>query len=82
MSFYETAREERVYTPEWKKQLTRELLKPKRNIFPRRRILSPNVDFIWIMDLLDTQKLSRVNKNFKYILVVLDILLHRQDHLK
>ena len=73
MSVYETAREKRVNAPEWKKQLTQELLKPKRNIFPRRRIFSPNVDFIWTMDLLDTQKLSRVNKNFKYILVVLDI---------
>jgi hypothetical protein len=58
MSVYETARGKRVNAPEWKKQLTRELLKPKPSIFPRRRIFSPNVDSMWTMDLLDTQKLS------------------------
>ena len=73
MSVYETAREKRVNAPEWKRKLTRELLKPKRKVFPRRRIFSPNVDNLWTMDLLDIQKFSRVNKNFRYILVVVDV---------
>ena len=73
MSIYDTAKEKRVNAPAWKKQLSRELLKPKQKVFPRRRIFSPNVDNIWTMDLLDLQKLSRVNRNFKYILVVLDV---------
>ena len=73
MSVYETAREKRINAPEWKKQLTRELLKTKRNRFPRRRIFSPNVDYIWTMDLLDIHQYSHLNKGFNYILVVLDI---------
>ena len=73
MSIYDTAKEKRVNAPAWKKQLSRELLKPKQKVFPRRRIFSPNVDNIWTMDLLDLQKLSRVNRKFKYILVVLDV---------
>ena len=73
MSVYETAKEKRATAPTWKKELTKELLKPKRKRFPRRRIFSPNVDHIWTMDLLDIHQLSRQNKNYKYILVVLDI---------
>ena len=65
MSIFDTAEEKRVNAPAWKKHLSRELLKPKRKVFPRRRIFSPNVDDIWTMDLLDVQKLSRVNRNFK-----------------
>ena len=70
---YETAKRKRATAPAWKKQLTKELLKPKRKRFPRRRIFSPNVDSIWTMDLLDIHQFSRQNKNFRYILVVLDI---------
>ena len=73
MSVYDNAKRKRATAPAWKQQLTRELLKPKRNRFPRRRIFSPNVDSIWTMDLLDIHQLSRQNKNFRYILVVLDI---------
>lgn len=73
MSVYENAKQQRAAAPAWKKQLTRELLKAKRKRFPRRRIFSPNVDWIWTMDLLDIHQLSRQNKNFRFILVVLDI---------
>ena len=59
--------------PAWKKQLAKELLKPKRIRFPRRRIFSSNVDSIWTMDLLDIHRFSRQNKNFRFILVMLDI---------
>ncbi len=73
MSVYDNAKQKRATAPAWKKQLTRELLRPKRNRFPRRRIFSPNVNSIWTMDLLDIHQFSRQNKNFRYILVVLDI---------
>ena len=73
MSVYEKARRERAEAPAWKKQLTRELLKPKRKRFSRRRVIASNVDWIWTMDLLDIHQLARQNRNFRYILVVLDI---------
>ena len=57
----------------WKKELAKELLKPKLKKFPRREIFSPNVDRIWTMDLMVVEKYSKQNKNYKYILVALDI---------
>ena len=57
----------------WKKQLAKELLKPKLHRFPRRKIYSPNVDRIWTMDLMVVERYSKQNKNYKYILVVLDL---------
>ena len=57
----------------WKKELAKELLRPKLHRFPRRKIFSPNVDRIWTMDLMVVEKYSKQNKNYKYILVVLDI---------
>ena len=58
---------------DWKKKLAKELHRPKLHRFPRRKIYSPNLDRIWTMDLMDQKKYYRQNKNFKYILVVLDI---------
>lgn len=57
----------------WKKKLAKELLKPKRKRFPRRRIYSPNMDRMWTMDLIDMQKYSRQNRGYRYILIVIDI---------
>ena len=57
----------------WRKELAKELLKPKRKRFRRRRVFSPNVDSIWTMDLMDVHKYSALNKGYRYILVVLDI---------
>ena len=73
MSVYERAREKRVGVPEWKKQLTRELLRPKRNRFSRRSVYVKNVDEIWTADLMDVHRFARVNRGYKYILVVLDV---------
>ena len=72
-SVYESARQKRITAPAWKKQLARELLKSKQNRFSRRRIFSPNVNSIWTMDLLDIHQFARHNKNYRFILVVLDI---------
>ena len=73
MSVYERAREKRLGAPEWKKQLTKELLRPKRNRFPRRSVYVKNVDEIWTADLMDVHRFARVNRGYKYILVVLDV---------
>ena len=70
---YETAKRRRLDAPEWKKQLAQELLKPKRNRFDRRHIYSPSIDDTWTMDLADFEKYTRVNKGYRYILVVLDV---------
>ena len=70
---HEKAARKRKDAPEWKKQLTRELLKQKRKRFPRRKVFVSNVDSIWTADLLDIHKFARVNKGYKFILVVLDV---------
>ena len=57
----------------WKTELAKELLKPKLKKFPRRKIFSPGIDRIWTMDLMVVDKYSKQNKNYKYILVVLDV---------
>ena len=72
-SVYEKARRQRRNAPAWKKQLTKELLKPKLKRFPRRRVFSPSVDAIWSGDLLDIHQYARVNKNYTFILVLVDV---------
>ena len=54
------------------KQLSKELLRPKRNRFNRRHIFSPSIDNTWTADLADFEKFKRVNRGYRYILVVLD----------
>ena len=72
MSVYEKAKRQRLDAPQWKKQLAKELLRPKRNRFDRRHIYSPSIDDTWTADLADFEKYTRVNKGYRYILVVLD----------
>ena len=60
-------------TQQWKKQLAKELLKPKRNHFYRRNVHSTAVDEIWTADVVDMQRYASVNKGYKYILVVIDV---------
>ena len=43
---YEKARKRRIETPEWKIQLAKELLKPKRRRFVLRKVFADNVDSI------------------------------------
>ena len=73
MTVYENAKRRRLDAPDWQKQLAGELLKPKRNIFTRRHVYSPDVDDTWTADLVDMQKYARTNKGYRYILVVLDV---------
>ena len=67
------AKRKRQNAPQWKLQLTQELLKPKRNRFKRRSVYSSGVDSIWTADLMDVHRYARQNKGYKYILVCLDV---------
>ena len=58
---------------QWSNELTDELFKPSRKKFKRRRVISLFVDHIWATDLLDLQRYARVNKGYRYILVVVDV---------
>ena len=57
----------------WQEKLADELHKPIRRNFPTRRVIVHNVDDIWCSDLVDMQKLSKWNKSYKYLLMVLDL---------
>ena len=70
---YGKAKRHRDNAPAWKKQLVKELLKPKLKRFPRRRVFSPSVDAIWSGDLLDIHQYARVNRNYNFILVLVDV---------
>ena len=59
--------------PEWKKQLARELLKPAPKKIARRPVSTPHVDAIWTGDLADIKKYSKVNEDYKYIIVIVDV---------
>ena len=50
-----------------------ELHKPIRRNFPKRRVIVHKVDDTWCSDLVDMQKLSRWNKGYKYLLMMLDL---------
>ena len=51
----------------------KELHAPIRKKFKRRRVFVYNIDDIWSADLKDMQSLSKSNKNYKYLLTVIDI---------
>ena len=72
-SVYRKAKRLRQNAPAWKKQLAKELLKPKLKRFPRRGVFSPAVNAIWGGDLMDVHQYSRINKNYKFILVLIDV---------
>ena len=57
---------------EWTNQLSKELLKPIRRKFRKRRVFTPGVDAIWAVDTADISKFSRSNKGYKYLLCVID----------
>lgn len=57
-----------------KQQLVRELHAPARRRYPRRRVIVRGFDDLWQADLVDMQPHARINKGFKYILTVIDVL--------
>ena len=52
--------------------LSQELHKPRKINFTRRKVISNNIDHIWGCDLITMIKYSNQNKNYKYILTVID----------
>ena len=51
--------------------LSKELHKPKRINFERRRVISNHIDHIWGIDLITMIKYAKQNNNYKYILTVI-----------
>ena len=50
------------------------LHKPVRKSFPRRRALPHGIDDQWQIELVDLSSLSRVNDNYKFLLMCIDVL--------
>ena len=57
----------------WQKQLADELHKPIKRNFTRRRVITNGIDKIWCSDLVGMQQLSKWNKGYRYLLMVLDL---------
>ena len=57
----------------WSSPLANELHFPVRKRFPKRYVFVRQVDDIFGADLVDMKALSKQNKNFKYVLMVIDI---------
>lgn len=53
-------------------QLIKELHRPIRRNFPRRRTIIKGLDDLWQSDLAQMDLYARANKNFKFILVIID----------
>ena len=52
--------------------LAAELHKPARRKFQTRRVITLDIDDLWQADLADMQNLATKNKNYKYILTIID----------
>ena len=52
--------------------LSNELHKPRKINFTRRKVISNHIDHIWGIDLITMIKYSKQNKNYKYILTIID----------
>ena len=57
----------------WQETLADELHKPIKRNFTRRRVIVNHVDEIWAADLVEMQQLSKWNKGYEYLLMVIDI---------
>ena len=56
--------------------LSQELHKPRKINFTRRKVISNHIDHIWGCDLITMIKYSKQNKNYKYVLTVIDFLVN------
>jgi len=57
----------------WQQKLADELHKPIKRNFTRRRVIANNSDEICTSDLIDMKPLKKINKGFKYLLMVIDV---------
>ena len=55
------------------KILSKELHKPKRKNYLRRKIIVNHIDEIFAADLVEMQKFSKINKGYRYLLTCIDI---------
>ena len=55
------------------KILSDDLHKPKRKNYIRRKIIVNHIDEIFAADLVEMQKFSKINKNYRYLLTCIDI---------
>lgn len=58
---------------EIKREIVEELHKPVRIHFPRRRVIVKGLDDLFQADLVEMILYSKINKGYKYILVVIDV---------
>jgi len=58
---------------EQKKLLTKELMKPVIKKFKRRPVVTTYINDIWGADLLDVSNMSKYNKNYTFLLIIIDI---------
>ena len=73
MDNYEKAAQTLDNAESWKQDLAAELLKPAKKKFARRRVYAEGVDSIWAVDLLENKRYIKENKQYRYILVVVDV---------
>ena len=57
-----------------KKIIVDELHAPARRNFPRRKVIMRGIDETWQADLIDMKNYSHVNKGYKPLLTVIDIV--------
>ena len=57
----------------WQEKLADELHTPIKRNFTRRRVIINHIDNIWAADLVDMQKVSKWNRRYKYLLMVIDV---------
>jgi hypothetical protein len=53
-----------------KHTLVKELYKPARINFKRRKVIMKRIDDTWQIDLVEMQKFARENKGFRYLLTI------------
>ena len=59
---------------EQKVRLIKELHAPARKNFLRCKVVMKGLNETWQVDLIDLQKYAKINRNYKYILTIIDIL--------
>jgi transposase InsO family protein len=57
----------------WNEELAKELHAPVKRKFQRRRVVSYEVDDVWSCDLVEMQEWSKENKDFRYLLNIVDV---------
>ena len=55
------------------KQLAEELHKPIIRKFKKRKVRSSFIDNVWVIDVADTQLISKFNKGYRFLLCVIDV---------